>query len=106
MAEKIDTPRQQIKRMGAVIRHIERMGPAKYMQEAGSKLIDMATLTLVGSAPRALMEDAVGNLWLVGTDGSTKRVYTMSVPREAKTCAEAHRLISGLDNESRLIAEA
>jgi hypothetical protein len=85
---------------------IERMGAGKYLSAAGAKLIDMDSLTLEGSAPRALMEDKTGNRWLTGTDGSTARVYTMAVPREAKSCAEAHRMISGLDRESRLIAEA
>ena len=85
---------------------IERVGAGKYLRESGAKLIDMDSLTLEGSAPRALMEDKTGNRWLTGTDGSTARVYTMAVPREAQTCAEAHRMISGLDKESRLIAEA
>ena len=84
---------------------IERMGPGKYLKECKAKLIDMDSLTLEGSAPRALMEDDQGERWLVGTDGSTARVYTMAVPREAKACREAHQMISGFD-ETRLIAEA
>jgi hypothetical protein len=84
---------------------IERMGAGEYLRKVGAKLIDMDSLTLEGSAPRALMEDKNGQKWLVGTDGSTARVYTMSVPREARTCREAHRLIAGFP-EDRLIAEA
>jgi hypothetical protein len=84
---------------------IERYGAGRYLKDTGAKLIDMDSLTLEGSAPRALMEDKGGNKWLCGTDGSTARCYTMAVPREAATCAEAHRMICGLDDESRLIAE-
>lgn len=84
---------------------VERMGVSKYLSECKAKVIDVDALNLVGSAPRALMEDETGEKWLVGTDGSTSRVYTMSVPRESKTCVEAHNLISGFE-ESRLIAEA
>ena len=85
---------------------IERYGAGRYLKDTEAKLLDMDSLTLEGSAPRALMEDKTGNRWLCGTDGSTARVYTMAVPREAKSCAEAHRMISGLDREDRLIAEA
>jgi hypothetical protein len=85
---------------------IERYGAGRYIKDTGAKLLDMDSLTMEGSAPRALMEDGSGNRWLCGTDGSTARVYTMAVPREAASCAEAHRMISGLDREDRLIAEA
>lgn len=84
---------------------IERIGAGKYLKQAGAVLEDMDTLTLDGSAPRALMRDKLGNKWLVGTDGSTARVYTMAVPERVKTCKEAHEMIAGFD-ESRLIAEA
>lgn len=84
---------------------IERMTPGKYLKQAGAVLVDMDSLTLDGSAPRALMRDKLGNKWLVGTDGSTARVYTMSVPEDAKTCKEAHEMIAGFE-ENRLIAEA
>lgn len=84
---------------------IERMTPGKYLKQAEAVLEDMDSLTLDGSAPRALMKDKLGNKWLVGTDGSTARVYTMSVPSDAKTCKEAHEMIAGFE-ENRLIAEA
>lgn len=84
---------------------IEQMGAGKYLAECNAKLLDMDSLTLEGSAPRALMEDDLGNRWLVGTDGSTARVYNMNVPQEAKSCVEAHCMIAGFD-ESRLVAEA
>lgn len=85
---------------------IERMGYKKYLHESGAKLVDMdGGLGLEGSACRSLMEDKHGFKFLVGTDGSTARVYIMNVPREAKTCVEAHSMIAGFD-ESRIIAEA
>ena len=84
---------------------IERYGPGKYLQESGAKLLDMDSLTLEGSACRALMEDSAGDRWLVGTDGSTKRVYHMPVPAEAQTCSEAHAMIAGFP-ENRLLAES
>jgi len=84
---------------------IERMGPGKYLQQSGAKVLHMDALTIAGSAPRALMVDNKGQKWLCGTDGSTERVYYMSVPREVETCGQAHNAIAGFD-ESRLVAEA
>jgi hypothetical protein len=84
---------------------IERMGPGKYLKETNAKVLDMDALTIPGSAPRALMEDKAGMKWLCGTDGSTKRVYFMPVPREAMTCTQAHNAIAAFD-EARLIQEA
>jgi len=84
---------------------ISRMGAGRYLKETHCELVDMDSLTLEGSAPRALMRDDLGNMWLVGTDGSTARVYTMAVPPDVRTCKEAHERISGFD-EKRLIVEA
>lgn len=84
---------------------ISKMGPGKYLKDSGATLLDMDSLTLVGSAPRALMVDKRGQKWLIGTDGSTARVYSMPVPEHVETCVEAHNAISGF-SESKLIAEA
>lgn len=84
---------------------IERFGVGDYLSKTGAKILDIDSLTLTGSAPRMLLEDKFKNKWLIGTDGSTARVYSMSVPRTAKNCRQAHSLISGFD-EGRLIAEA
>lgn len=84
---------------------ISRMGAGKYLRETHCELVDIDSMTLEGSAPRALMRDDLGNMWLVGTDGSTARVYTMAVPSDVSTCKEAHERICGF-SESRLIAEA
>lgn len=83
---------------------IERFGGSKYLYECGGTIVDMDTLTLEGSSPRALMRDSDNNMWLIGSDGSTGRVYHMAVPDDVTTCHEAHERISGL-SESDLIAE-
>jgi len=83
---------------------INRYGVSKYMLETEAKQIDVDQLNLEGSSMRTLMEDKHKNRWLIGTDGSTGRVYHMSVPNNVNTCKEAHQAISGID-ESNLIAE-
>ena len=84
---------------------IERLGPGKYLAACKAKVLDMDSLKTDNSAPRALMEDDRGEKYLVGMDGSTVRVYHMSVPRESKTCREAHNAICGFEEE-RIIAES
>ena len=85
---------------------IQRFGEEKYLIETKAVCIDFsAGLGLQGSAPRALYVLPKGEKILFGTDGSTKRPYFMRVPTEAKTCSEAHRMISGLDDENRLLVE-
>src|SRR5574343_503673 len=83
---------------------IQRYGVAKYLTETGAKVIDSDRLNLEGSSMRTLMEDNKGHRWLIGTDGSTGRVYYMSAPRDASTCREAHEAMGGI-NESNLIGE-
>lgn len=81
---------------------VERYGPGKYMQDSGSQLIDAdGGLGKMGSAPRALYQDKTGQKWLVGTDGSTARVYYMAVPPEVNTCQEAHQAIGGMEDETK-----
>lgn len=84
---------------------IDKYGPGKYLQDSGATLVDIDTLTHVGSAVRGLFEDKHKQRWLVGSDGSTKRVYHMPAPANATTCRSAHEALAGFD-ESRLIAEA
>lgn len=83
---------------------IERYGVSKYLFECGGSIIDMDALNMAGSSDRALLKDSDDNKWLIGTDGSTGRVYHMAVPEDVNTCREAHERISGLP-ESALIAE-
>jgi len=86
---------------------IERMGSDRWLRESGATVIYQDTLRLAHSPAtlRALMQDSSGARWLVATDGSTKRVYTLSVPRDVSTCAEAHRALACTD-EARLVAES
>ena len=85
---------------------IERMGPGRYLGESGARVIhEDRERTRKGAAPRALLEDNVGDRWLVGTDGGTRRVYYMPVPKEVNTCSEAHVAICGFD-ESRILAKS
>lgn len=89
----------------------ERFGYGRYLSETGAKVLDMDVIAVntldeaFGSMPRALMEDKQGQRWLVGTDGSTKRVYYMRAPSEANTCAEAHSALAGFD-ENQIIASS
>jgi len=90
---------------------IERYGLEQYLFDTEAKVLDMDTLLdangklLEGSAVRTLVLDKKGNKWLIGSDGSTKRTYNMSVPPDVNTCREAHEAIAGFD-ETRMIAEA
>lgn len=84
----------------------ELYGVGRYLTDTGAKLLHMdGGLQVIGGAPRALMQDDTGQKWLVGTDGSTKRVYHMPVPEEVATCKQAHESICGL-SESMIVAES
>ena len=85
---------------------MEIYGISEYLMDIKAKVIDVDPgLGLEGSAMRTLIEDDGGQKWLIGSDGSTKRIYHMPVQNHVKTCAEAHQSISGID-ESKLIAES
>jgi len=83
---------------------IDIYGVAKYLEQSKAQVIDMDMILVDAYAeekeymPRALYH-CDGNAYLCGTDGSTHRVYFMSVDPEAKTCAEAHKSISGFDDK-------
>jgi hypothetical protein len=85
---------------------IERMTPGRYLLESGAKVIDMDARPVEGGAPRALLADSFGDRWLVGSDGSTDRVYHMPVPQDVKTCREAHERIACVTDESMIRLEA
>ncbi|MCC6572523.1 MAG: hypothetical protein IT462_01915 [Planctomycetes bacterium] len=89
---------------------IEIYGPGRYLNDSGAVVIDMDMIDVsrdqpLGAMPRALMEDRHGRKWLVGTDGSTKRVYYMRVPDEVRTCVQAHNALAGFD-EGRIVASS
>lgn len=78
-------------------------GPGAYLRAIDAKIIHSDVEPFAkGAAPRCLVEDDQGERWLIGTDGSTKRVYYMPVGQDVKTCSEAHKLISGFD-ESKIL---
>ena len=84
---------------------IERYGADKYLEEVQAIELDRDNLGLEGSHERLLFVDKKGRKWMLCSDGSTGRVYTLAVDDGAKTCKEAHASICGFD-DSRLISEA
>lgn len=76
---------------------IDIYGPSKYFMEMGGKVIDSDQLNLEGSSMRMLIEDKMGTRWLIGSDGSTGRVYHMAASATANSCSEAHSEMAGFD---------
>lgn len=89
---------------------MERLGIGKYLDDINAKIIQM-DMTFASECrdsgdthiPRILMEDNEGRRFLVGTDGSTHRIYHMQVPNTINTCSEAHSALIGFD-ESKIVA--
>jgi hypothetical protein len=88
---------------------MEQMGIGKYLELSGAKLID-GDMTFVSQqnddryVPRALLEDKEGRKFMVGTDGSTHRVYHMQVPEEVKTVSEAASALAGFSEDDIIAA--
>ena len=81
----------------------ERFGEGRYLRETGATVVHMDYETArKGAAPRALMQGRNGVRWLVGTDGSTKRVYYMQVRSDVQTCRDAHESLCGFP-ESKIV---
>jgi hypothetical protein len=99
-------PNAEIKRIRR-----ERFGNARYLSEIKAQVIDVDSVTTqkgskkASEITRALLQDDEGRRFLVGSDGSTNRVYYMEVPGTVKTCSEAHTFLSGFD-EGKLIAQS
>ena len=83
---------------------IEKYDVSRYLMDIKGEIVDMDSLTLEGSAPRALIKDNKNNHWFIGTDGSTERVYHMLVSSNIRTCREAHESLAGF-SENRLLVE-
>jgi len=84
---------------------MERYGMERYVVDSGAKIIDSDNgIGVEGSCPRALVEDKHGKRWIIGSDGSTERIYFIPVDAKAKTVSEAHQSISGV-LESKIISE-
>ena len=73
---------------------IEVYGRAKFLRDTGAKVLH-ADIGDRADA-RALVEDDEAQRWLVCTDGSTGRTYTMLVPAEVTTCAQAYVALCGV----------
>ena len=81
---------------------INRYGIEKYLQDTKAEVVDFEVGERV---TRGLIKEPSGNMYLCGHDGSTDRVYYMSVDPDSTSCREAHESICGLD-ENLCIAEA
>jgi hypothetical protein len=111
--EKIDVQDVQKEENMEVRRiKIDRMGVAKYLDAIGAEKIHEDWIIVDNtdekdpiSMPRYLLRDKLGNQYLLGTDGSTKRGYYMNVDPNAKTCSDAHQSISRMP-ESDIIANS
>lgn len=55
----------------------------RYFEHTGAKKIH-------ADRDRVLISDQESRRWLVCTDGSTGRVYTIRVPNDVRTCRSAH----------------
>ena len=85
----------------------EKYGEGQFLFDSGAKIIDVDTkdvskvdFTESRAVPRMLVEVGKGvtrEKFLVGTDGSTGRVYYMLVPLEVRTCEQAHNRLAGFD---------
>lgn len=87
----------------------EKYGNGRYLKDIGAKLVHVDTVAVdkqdpsAGSITRALMQDDEGHRWLVGSDGSTNRVYYMRVPDDVQTCTEAHKALCGFDDKNIVV---
>ena len=81
----------------------QRFGEGRYLADIGAKVIDADFETArKGAAARVLLAEPGGQRWLVGTDGSTSRVYYMAVASNIDTCRKAHESLCGFP-ESKIL---
>lgn len=82
-----------------------------YISRINPTVIDMDMVSTnvqdknAGAIQRALLQDDTGDRFLVGSDGSTKRVYYMYVPRNVKTCVEAYAALFPGNSDKKCIAQ-
>ena len=78
---------------------IDRLGVGKYAEKTKAVVIDRDFVFRFpgdeSPMPRVLIQLDDKSKWLLGTDGSTHRVYHMPVPNTSTTCKQAHEAISG-----------
>ena len=78
---------------------IDRLGVGKYAEKTKAVVVDRDFVFRFpgdeSPMPRALIQLDDKSKWLLGTDGSTHRVYHMPVPEASRTCKQAHESICG-----------
>lgn len=78
---------------------INKFGVENYLMKSEAEVVDNDEVKSFpedpNPMPRALIKTKTNDLWLVGTDGSTKRTYFMPVMPGVKTCKQAHESIAG-----------
>lgn len=80
---------------------MRKYGMSRYFVDSGSTLLDADYEGATeGAAPRALIRDNRGQVWMFGTDGSTSRPYHMPVDPGVTTCREAHESICGYSDSN------
>ena len=92
----------------------ERYGDGRYLTDIGATVIDADTVPTDALAPgagaihRALIEDDEGLRFLVGSDGSTERVYYMPTDRNnpPATCVAAYEQLNNGLRQADCILEA
>jgi hypothetical protein len=80
---------------------MERFGFERFFEATNCEVIDTDVTRLAlddeRTNTRTLVQTKKGEQFLVATDGSTGRIYTMPVFGQQKTCKDAHISISGID---------
>lgn len=89
---------------------IEIFGHSNYVNNKNMTLVDADYIKVTNqpnspSMPRFLLRSEDGDQFLVGTDGSTNRVYYMQVDPDTETCADAHNSISPIQ-ENNILASS
>ena len=84
---------------------MEVYGVQKYISEMGGEVLDVDSVGLSGESKRILVEDDEKQRWLIASDGSTGRIYTMPV-EDVSTCVEAHSQIAGFDADTKIKFES
>lgn len=90
---------------------IELMGQSEYLHKMDMEVVAMDYIKVTNeedspSMPRMLMRSKKDNSqYLVGTDGSTNRVYYMEVDPDVTDCVAAHNSIAPVD-ESNILASS
>src|SRR3990167_5349038 len=78
---------------------VERFGVDKYLIETGAEVIDTDIRGIEGGGARCLLHEKSGRQWLICTDGSTERIYYLSVSDNAKSCKSAHEELCGFNEK-------